>query len=923
MSSPINEPLTPPIAPTIPRSSKPRPTPNPQSQSSPVVTTQQRNNITTNLPTINRAPSAPLFSESMTSTSISTSSTSARTSNHNEFTSSSSSYASGSGSGSGQSSKPLITPITSNSNTNFPLGPAFNLPNNNEASRPLTKQGLTASSSSSVSGLLTSSSISGLPNQQVNSNVSTALHTPITHNSMNQANNQSQQQSVGVGGGIINSINATPQTGASKMAAAAKRGLDGVAPPSAVGLAKMQEEEEGHPLSEKSLKERDYQTIHTLNRLFHLPSRWRLIRPLGQGAYGLVINVQDSFSGEPVAVKCITRVFDKVILARRALREITLLRHFGGHENLTGLIDLDNVWEGYNEIYLYMEPMEADLHQIVRSAQALSNSHIQYFLYQLLRGMKYIHTANVIHRDLKPGNLLVNSDCELKICDFGLARGFRPVTGEEDQNAESKLTEYVATRWYRAPEIMLSNKRYTTAIDVWSIGCILAELLGGKPLFKGKDYVDQLNLIMGVLGTPDDETLARVSSEKALAYMKTLPHSPKIEFTELFPNADPDALDLLDKLLAFDPAQRIDVTQALSHPYLATYHDESDEPSCPEIFSKWEQVESLTTIEELREAITREIAEFREEVRTMDDEDYYDEEGELAEGEETWRVSGLEEGEQVNIHDSPMPNTNATPSAESGLPVPTENQPTRNSRMEVSPKAAFSPLVSSSPLAKRQSIIASASSPEQRRKSIGPSGSNSLPRTRDGSPVTPATALSEESFGNPFSASTSGRQSRRQSGHSMSFSMSGGSANKRPNSFLFNPFGQGMTPMPTNNNLPSNENNIPNSTGEGSGGEGQVRERGRNGSGHWSSHSMSAGVGGPGRRSRAPSQSGNISHLIRQLSVVDFEGKFGNLTNNDRNKQDNGDDNNENQHGPDQDEVPPMTVSPSDAPPSEVPKNFN
>ncbi|WVW86176.1 hypothetical protein I302_108217 [Kwoniella bestiolae CBS 10118] len=867
-------PLTPPTAPLIPRSQAPRPNPPTlpaHSQSSPIVTTHQRA-TTTPLPGImNRAPSAPLFSSEQPTTTSSTDG------NSNQGISSSS-YASGSGS----SSKPLITPTTSNSQTNLALGPAFTLSSSSSNQKegtyqPLTKQGLTASSSTSVSGLLssTSTSVSGLPS---NSN----LHTPITQ--PNVASNAA-------------SVNQTPQTGASKMAAAAKRGLDGMNPTSsAVGLAKLQqqEEEEGHPLSEKALKERDYQTIHTLNRLFHLPSRWKLIRPLGQGAYGLVINVQDTYSGEPVAVKCITRVFDKVILARRALREITLLRHFGGHENLTGLIDLDNVWEGYNEIYLYMEPMEADLHQIVRSGQALSNSHIQYFLYQLLRGMKYIHTANVIHRDLKPGNLLVNSDCELKICDFGLARGFRPVTGEEDQNAESKLTEYVATRWYRAPEIMLSNKRYTTAIDVWSIGCILAELLGGKPLFKGKDYVDQLNLILGVLGTPDDETLDRVSSEKALAYIKTLPHSPKVEFSDLFPEADPDALDLLSQLLAFDPSQRIDVTQALSHPYLATYHDPLDEPACPEIFSKWEQVESLTTIEELREAITREIEEFREEVRTMDEEEeYYEEDGEPIEGEESWRVNGLGEGEQV-IHASPMPDPNMA-GVEPGIPIPSDQS---RSKTEISPKANFSPLVSSSPLAQKQSIIAA--SPE-RRKSTGPNapGYRSLPRTRDQSPVTPATALSEESFGNPFSAS--GRTSRRQSGHSMSFSMSG----RRPNSFLFNPFGQGMTPMPSNNPNPNATSVDTGGAGAGSAGIGT------NGLPQQGPRSA---VGG-GRRSRAPSQSGNISQLIKRLSVVDFE-----VPVHDRDKAGEGDHKGD---GDEQDEVPPMTVSPSDAPPSEVPKNFS
>jgi len=157
-----------------------------------------------------------------------------------------------------------------------------------------------------------------------------------------------------------------------------------------------------------------------------------------------------------------------------------------------------------------MEPMEADLHQIIKSGQALTNEHVQYFTYQILRGMKYVHSASVIHRDLKPGNLLVNSDCELKICDFGLSRGY----DSSPEDGATQMTEYVATRWYRAPEIMLALRRYGTAIDVWSIGCILGELLLGRPLFKGKDYVDQLNKILEVLGTPSSEVLKRVAGER-------------------------------------------------------------------------------------------------------------------------------------------------------------------------------------------------------------------------------------------------------------------------------------------------------------------------------------------------------------------------------------------------------------------------
>ncbi|KAK4685937.1 hypothetical protein P7C73_g4198, partial [Tremellales sp. Uapishka_1] len=599
----------------------------------------------------------------------------------------------------------------------------------------------------------------------------------------------------------LSMANSTPQTGASRMALAAKRGQERGRADAVDGLPgrdMFKKEEEDHPLSDKSLAARGYQTVHTMGHLFHLPSRWSLLRPLGQGAYGLVISVQDSLSGEPVAVKLITRVFDKVILARRALREITLLRHFGGHENLTGLIDLDHVWPGYHEIYLYMEPMEADLHQIVRSGQPLSNAHIQFFLYQLLRGMKYIHSANVIHRDLKPGNLLVNSDCELKICDFGLARGYRPVTGEEDQNEEMKLTEYVATRWYRAPEVMLSNRRYTSAIDVWSIGCILAELLALIPIFKGKDYVDQLNLILEVLGTPDNETLMRVGSEKACAYLNTLPHHEPIDLGIHIPNADPEAIDLLSKLLIFDPSQRMTVVDALSHPYVSAYHDESDEPSCPELFEKWEEVESLSTIEELREAVTREIEEFRAEVRTVEEEADKEEEEETIDDRD---VESLWHSKKLSA--SPHPDGDTSSSAPADF--------------SVSP---------------RTSHMATVPAPPRKEK--------------DSAPTTPM----------------EDRASRRSSAY----------MHRRPTSFFSSPMGIGMTP------LPSKDANAPH--------EPMLRSR-----------------------SRAPSATGmefatTLRPLLRQLSTVGFENKLGDtdlglgL-------------------GGDRDE-PPMTVSPSDAPPSEV-----
>ena len=274
--------------------------------------------------------------------------------------------------------------------------------------------------------------------------------------------------------------------------------------------------------------------------------------------------------------------------------------------------------------------MECDLAAIIRSGQPLTDAHFQSFIYQILCGLKYIHSANVLHRDLKPGNLLVNADCELKICDFGLARGF---SMDPEENA-GYMTEYVATRWYRAPEIMLSFQSYTKAsklpwclhlhavtakfeatVDVWSIGCILAELLGGRPFFKGRDYVDQLNQILHYLGTPSEETLSRIGSPRAQEYVRNLPYMPKVAFQRLFSNANPDALDLLDRMLAFDPSSRISVEEALEHRYLHIWHDASDEPSCPSTFDF--HFEVVEDVPEMRKMILAEVQRFRQHVRVQ------------------------------------------------------------------------------------------------------------------------------------------------------------------------------------------------------------------------------------------------------------------------------------------------------------------
>ncbi|KAI5285053.1 Mitogen-activated protein kinase [Ascosphaera aggregata] len=348
------------------------------------------------------------------------------------------------------------------------------------------------------------------------------------------------------------------------------------------------------------------------NQEFIVDERFNVTKELGQGAYGIVCAATNVESNEGCAVKKVTNVFSKKILAKRALREIKLLQHFRGHPNITCLYDMDIPrLENFNEVYLYEELMECDLAAIIRSGQPLTDAHFQSFVYQILCGLKYIHSANVLHRDLKPGNLLVNADCELKICDFGLARGF---SVDPDENA-GYMTEYVATRWYRAPEIMLSFPSYTKSIDVWSVGCILAELLGGRPFFKGRDYVDQLNQILHYLGTPSEETLQRIGSPRAQEYVRNLPYMHKISFHRLFQNANPDALDLLDKLLAFDPSSRITVEEALEHRYLHIWHDASDEPACPTTFDFTFEV--VDDVQDMRKMILDEVVRFRRIVRNQ------------------------------------------------------------------------------------------------------------------------------------------------------------------------------------------------------------------------------------------------------------------------------------------------------------------
>jgi len=334
---------------------------------------------------------------------------------------------------------------------------------------------------------------------------------------------------------------------------------------------------------------------------FEVSKRYTVLEPVGQGAYGIVCAAQDEQIGEHIAIKKIENAFEHITFTKRTLRELRILRHLR-HENL---IDVRSIFlpgnkEDFEDIYVFSELMETDLASILKSSQPMSDDHCQFFLYQILRGMKYVHSAKVIHRDLKPRNLLVNANCDLKICDFGLAR----MNFSDLEFQTCPMTEYVCTRWYRAPEVLCSWTDYTSAIDIWSIGCIFAEMLARKPLFAGQNTQHQLQLIITFTGSPAAEELSKIPNDKCRKFIESLPVAMGQHIREVFGEASEEAIDFLHRTLQFDPDKRIMVDPALGHAYLAQLSCPEDEPTrVPLDTSDFEFERRKITIKALREEL--------------------------------------------------------------------------------------------------------------------------------------------------------------------------------------------------------------------------------------------------------------------------------------------------------------------------------
>ncbi|KAJ6681132.1 MITOGEN-ACTIVATED PROTEIN KINASE [Salix koriyanagi] len=295
--------------------------------------------------------------------------------------------------------------------------------------------------------------------------------------------------------------------------------------------------------------------------LFEIDTKYVPIKPIGRGAYGIVCSSVNRETNEKVAIKKIHNAFENRVDALRTLRELKLLRHLR-HENVIALKDvmMPTQRRSFNDVYLVYELMDTDLHQIIKSSQALSNDHCQYFLFQ-----QTCQHHNYPVYDLAYV-VMINSMVRCMVVHFS----------QLGNGKNQFMTEYVVTRWYRAPELLLCCDNYGTSIDVWSVGCIFAELLGRKPIFPGTECLNQLKLIINILGSQSEEDLEFIDNMKAKKYIKSLPYSPGTPFSRLYPNAHPLAIDLLQKMLIFDPSKRITVTGALEHPFMSPLYD----PSC-------------------------------------------------------------------------------------------------------------------------------------------------------------------------------------------------------------------------------------------------------------------------------------------------------------------------------------------------------
>uniref|UniRef100_A0A8C7SNG0 Stress-activated protein kinase JNK n=1 Tax=Oncorhynchus mykiss TaxID=8022 RepID=A0A8C7SNG0_ONCMY len=363
----------------------------------------------------------------------------------------------------------------------------------------------------------------------------------------------------------------------------------------------------------RNKREKEYYSLDVGDSTFTVLKRYQNLRPIGSGAQGIVCSAYDHNLERNVAIKKLSRPFQNQTHAKRAYRELVLMKCVN-HKNIIGLLNVftpQKTLEEFQDVYIVMELMDANLCQVIQ--MELDHERLSYLLYQMLCGIKHLHAAGIIHRDLKPSNIVVKSDCTLKILDFGLAR--TAATG-------LLMTPYVVTRYYRAPEVIL-GMGYQANVDVWSIGCIMAEMVRGSVLFPGTDHIDQWNKVIEQLGTPSQEFLMKLN-QSVRTYVENRPRYAGYTFEKLFPDvlfpADSEhnklkasqARDLLSKMLVIDASKRISVSEALQHPYINVWYDPTEVEAPPPLITDKQLDEREHTVEEWKDLIYMEVQDWEE-----------------------------------------------------------------------------------------------------------------------------------------------------------------------------------------------------------------------------------------------------------------------------------------------------------------------
>eukprot|EP00357_Protocruzia_adherens_P018588 CAMPEP_0115020934 /NCGR_PEP_ID=MMETSP0216-20121206/30531_1 /TAXON_ID=223996 /ORGANISM="Protocruzia adherens, Strain Boccale" /LENGTH=423 /DNA_ID=CAMNT_0002393083 /DNA_START=132 /DNA_END=1403 /DNA_ORIENTATION=+ len=406
----------------------------------------------------------------------------------------------------------------------------------------------------------------------------------------------------------------------------------------------------------------------------NIGSKYKVLKELGEGTFGTVYEALIVETDTKVAVKKLKNVCKNEQATKKIIREISIMKQMH-HPNIVEILDIirpAHDKDELNELYVVMEYGQRDLAAFLTSAVFLHSVHVKSILYSLICGLRYMHSKDILHRDLKPGNILINDDGGVKICDFGLARSVagaplvesspkpssiktrkrkmrshnEALVANEQKKYKPKIQRretrnlscHVVTRWYRAPELILLNGQYNEGIDVWSVGCIFAELLGmiedncphiedRRPLFPGRscyplsplphqegvkmdaEEEDQLLLIFSVLGTPDEQDLEFITDTKVLEYVKAFKAREGLDFEEMFPASSKDTVDLLKLMLKFNPDERISVEELIIHPFFDEVRDESkefvDEGRSPVL-----DVESKKSSDELTGMLLKEISDF-------------------------------------------------------------------------------------------------------------------------------------------------------------------------------------------------------------------------------------------------------------------------------------------------------------------------